>query len=109
MNPKAKLFQPGEIILVNVEERPAFFALIERIEPDVKKGWRRMTFVTLTLPMKRLTWILDEDQLQGQPFTMNQVPMQLQRPPFPPEEETAAPEKRRRRSSGNIVSLYGDD
>ncbi|MDZ7315423.1 MAG: hypothetical protein ONB24_04800 [candidate division KSB1 bacterium] len=104
----AKMFQPGEVILVHIEEKPAFFAQIERIDPDIKKGWYHLTFVTLTLPMQRMTWILDKDQLRGQPFTMNQIPMQLQKPPYPESPKPSKSKQENRRTGGNVVSLFDE-
>jgi hypothetical protein len=111
--PYGKMFLPGEVILVHIDEEPGFFALIERIEPDRKKGWWKMVFLVLAIPIKRMTWILDEEQLRGQPFTMNKVPIQLLRLEAPDEDQpTASTNKRRPRppaGDGNVISMFDQE
>ncbi len=82
--------QPGDVILVHVEGKPAFFARVEEILPDVKIGWRRLRFKVLTVPLQEMTWILEPAQIDGEPFTMGGTPLRIERlpPPAPGEPET---------------------
>ena len=79
MIPYGKMFYAGEVILVYVNEEPTFFARVEEVMPDQRKGWWNLTFTMLTIPLQRVTWILDDEQMRGQNFTMNGVPMQISR------------------------------
>lgn len=110
MIPYGKMFQPGEVILVHIEEEPGFFALIERIEPDRKKGWWQMTFLVLAIPLKRMTWILDDDQVRGQPFEMSKVPIQLLKLEAPeedlPKTRTKKSQQRPKAGDGNVISMF---
>jgi len=40
----------GDLVLVHVEDRPAFFARIECISPDVKLDWYQVTLLVLQVP-----------------------------------------------------------
>lgn len=77
------LVQPRDVILVHVEDRPAFFARVEEILPDVKRGWRRIRFTVLTVPLQEMTWTLEPSQIDGEPFTMGGTPIRLERLPDP--------------------------
>lgn len=82
----------GDIVLIYYQEKPATYARIEAIEPDVKKAWYQVTLLLLTFPAQRVTWILREEYINGAPFTMGgqsmrleevraQVPKEGQKPP----------------------------
>ena len=47
----------SDVVLVHVRQKPAFYAQIKNIEPDVKKGWYR---VSLRSPFGDLQWILED-------------------------------------------------
>jgi len=61
----------GDVVLIYYREKPAFFARIESIEPDIKKDWFRIQLLILTIPLKTVTWILREEYINGVPFTMD--------------------------------------
>lgn len=85
----------NDLVLVYVDHRPAFYARIEELRPDVKKGWYQVELLVLTVPPQLVTWILDEDQVNGQDFTMGGRPMRLAlvpRKPGPPPEPELPPE-----------------
>jgi len=84
--------RPGDVILVHVEDRPAFFARVEEILPDVKAGWRRLRFKVLTVPIQEMTWILEPSQIDGEPFTMGGTPLRIERLPDPAPGEPGGPE-----------------
>lgn len=94
----------NDLVLVYVDHRPAFYARIEELRPDVKKGWYQVELLVLTVPPQLVTWILDEDQVNGQDFTMGGRPMRLAlvpRKPAPPPEPEPPPEGK----PGKVIPL----
>ena len=79
MPPYGQMFQAGEVILVYLKNEPSFFARVEKIQQDRKKGWWQMSFLILSIPLKPMTWILDEDQVRGGEFTMGGTAMKIER------------------------------
>jgi hypothetical protein len=83
----------GDLVLVHYQDEPAFYARIEKIEPDIKKDWFRVTLLLLTLPPRTVTWILREEYINGAPFTMAGKSMRLEKvkrtvaPPEPKRED----------------------
>ncbi|MBN2060454.1 MAG: hypothetical protein JW882_08555 [Deltaproteobacteria bacterium] len=67
----------GDIVLIHYHDQPTMYARIERIEPDVKKDWYRVTILILSIPPQEVTWILREEYINGSPFTMGGNPMVL--------------------------------
>jgi hypothetical protein len=100
--------RPGDVLLVHIEEKPAFYARVEEILFDVKKGWRRLRFFVLTVPLQEMTWILEPCQIDGEPFTMGGTPIRLERLPDPvlsaEEPEPGAPPERDR-PEGKVISF----
>lgn len=78
----------NDLVLVHVDNKPGFYARIEDISPDVKKGWWVVKLLVLSFPLQVYTWILDESQIAGAPFTMGGTPLQLEKivSPLPHEE-----------------------
>ena len=100
-----------DLVLVHVDNRPGFFARIEAITPDVKAGWWQVKLLVLTMPLQVYTWILDESQIDGAPYTMGGTPIQLEKiispvteaaPPVPVNKESA-----HITGGGKVVSLFG--
>jgi hypothetical protein len=86
----------GDVVLVYVEHKPAFFARVERIDPDVKPKWWRVKFLILTLPLTVTTWIIDDEQIRGADFTMGGTPIRIEKvvaPEEKPSEASAPPPK----------------
>lgn len=79
----------GSLVLVHYQDRPGAYARIEAIEPDVKKGWYQVTLLLLTVPAQNVTWILREEYIRGEPFTMGGQPVKLE--PVPPYQPPARP------------------
>jgi len=75
----------GDLALVYVENKPAFFARVEKIDPDIKSGWWRVKLLILNLPLKLATWMLDNEQIRGADFTMGGVPIRLEKIVAPAE------------------------
>lgn len=81
----------NDLVLVHIDNKPGFYARIEDIVPDVKPGWWQVRLLVLTVPLQVFTWILDESQLNGAPYTMGGTPVRLDKvvAPATPEKETA--------------------
>lgn len=80
----------NDLVLVNIEHKPAFYARIEEISPDVKPGWWQIKLLVLTHPYQIYTWILDESQINGAPFTMGGTPIALEKVVSPLAREEKA-------------------
>lgn len=85
-----------DLVLVHVDSNPGFYARIDDISPDVKKGWWVVKLLVLTFPLQVYTWILDENQIDGEPFTMGGTPLRLEKIEslVQPEEAPPAPSKK---------------
>lgn len=81
----------NDLVLIHVDSRPGFFARIEDIAPDVKPGWWQVRLLVLTIPLQVYTWILDESQIAGAPFTMGGTPMMLEKVVSPPPRSHISP------------------
>lgn len=107
------LTQPGDVVLVYMEDKPTFFARVEEILLYVKPGWRNMRFKILTVPTQELTWVLEPRQIDGEPFTMGGVPIKIDRlpPPEPSWEEDAGecrePEEPKSKPSSKVIRFPG--
>ncbi|MDZ7264907.1 MAG: hypothetical protein ONB16_10010 [candidate division KSB1 bacterium] len=104
-----------DLILVYIENRPAFFARIEKITPDHKRGWWRLQLLVLQVPLLVTTWILDEEQIRGADFTMGGTPVRIEKviPPAElavpePVEETSAPSSQADKGPARILTLNRD-
>ncbi|MFH1077173.1 MAG: hypothetical protein V1753_10170 [Pseudomonadota bacterium] len=69
----------GDIVLVFQEERPSFFARVEDIQPDQRRGWYQVKLLVLQVPLSEVTWILRKEYIQGVSFTMGGERVRLQR------------------------------
>lgn len=102
-----------DLVLVHVDNKPGFYARVEAITPDVKPGWWQVKLLVLTFPLQVFTWILDDHQIEGEPFTMGGTPLQLEKLVSPVEDERQqpgeepAPESRPKaaQSGSKVVSL----
>lgn len=80
-----------DLVLIYIENKPAFYARVEKIAADVKPKWWRVKFLALTLPLKMMTWIVDDEQIRGADFTMAGIPIRIEKV-VPPEEIEEPPE-----------------
>lgn len=76
-----------DIVLIHVDNKPGFYARIEELTADVKPGWWQVRLMVFTFPLQMFTWILDESQLDGAPFTMGGTPIRMERIVSPVEQE----------------------
>lgn len=67
----------GDIVLIHIKEQPTIYARIEAIDPDIKKGWYRVTLLLLSIPQQIISWILREEYINGAPFTMDGNPVMM--------------------------------
>ena len=108
--------QEGDLILVHVEDSPAFFARIECISPDVKLDWYQVTLLVLQVPLVEVTWILKADYIKGVSFTMGGKRVVMERvvaPPkaLPPDGDRLSQKQTKKkpsaeRESGKVISLF---
>lgn len=104
------LVQPRDVILVHVEDKPAFFARVEEILPDVKIGWRRLRFTVLTVPLQEMTWTLEPSQIDGEPFTMGGTPVRVERladpkPAQPRDDAAETPKPQGSKAPADVISF----
>ena len=112
MHHSNKMFRSGEVVLIYFHEKPSLFARIEDIRADIKKGWWKVTLLPLILPLQKVSWILDNDQMRGAEFTMQQNPVRIERVVAPETEDT--PEKQKtppaeQKDSGRIISMFDEE
>ena len=86
--------QAGDLVVVYYEDQPVVYARIDAIEPDIKKDWFQVSLTVLTIPLQTVTWILREEYVNGEGFTMGGKAMKLERVERtalnrPPEERPA--------------------
>ena len=67
----------GDLVLIHHQDKPALYARIEEIKPDIKKDWYQVMLLLLTIPAQTVTWILREEYINGTTFTMGGQPMRL--------------------------------
>ncbi|MFZ0929671.1 MAG: hypothetical protein WAN11_13785 [Syntrophobacteraceae bacterium] len=77
----------GDVVLVYMDNNPAFFARVDDISTDVKPGWFNVKLLVLQVPLMAVTWILREAYFNGQEFTMGGRPMRIEKVTAPAEED----------------------
>jgi len=80
------------VVLVYMDNNPAFFARVEEITPDVKPEWFHIRLLVLQVPLLLVTWILREGYFNGDEFTMGGHPMRIEKVVAPTEEQLASQE-----------------
>ncbi|MBN2011447.1 hypothetical protein JW960_19095 [candidate division KSB1 bacterium] len=93
----------NDVVLVHVQEKPAFFARVEKIVPDMKKGWWQVTFLMLKIPLEVFVWILDNEQIRGADFTMNSIPIRIEAvvTPSQPSRQSESTESKKDAATSN--------
>lgn len=76
----------GDLVLVYIENQPAFFARIESIFADVKPQWFQVKMLVLQVPVAVVTWILREPYINGEEFTMGGRPIRVEKVIAPADE-----------------------
>jgi hypothetical protein len=92
----------NDLVLVHLDRKPAFYARLNDVSPDVKRGWYQVELLVLSLPPQTIVWILEEAQINGEEITMGGRPVKLELiPPKPQPEPETGPEK----GKGKIIPL----
>ena len=111
MPPYRDMFKSGEVVLAYFDEKPLFFARVEEVIADGKKGWWQISLLILTVPLKLITWILNNDQMRGAGFTMNRQPLRIERVESPMASDIKKSIKNKKEDSGEggvVISLFDD-
>ena len=82
----------GDVILVYIEDQPAFFGRIEDVIPDIKPGWVRLKFLILQVPPTLGEWILRPEYAQGTEFSMGGRKVKIEKVVAPAEDQEPEPE-----------------
>ena len=69
----------NDIVLIYFEDQPFSFARVEEILPDAKKGWYHVKLLLLQVPLETVTWILKDDYINGDEFTMGGKRMRIEK------------------------------
>ncbi len=92
----------NDLVLVHLDHQPAFYARLNDVSPDVKRGWYQVELLVLSLPPQTMVWILEEAQINGEEFTMGGRPVRLELlPPKPQPEPESGPSP----GKGKIIPL----
>lgn len=98
----------GDVVIVTFNNKQ-FFARVEKIEPDhsANKGsWWHVAFLGLTIPLQIVNWIVNENQMCGEPFTIQGFPVQINKVPFMGGQcEEVKEEKQTIKEESNIIKL----
>ena len=103
----------GDLVLIHFEEQPAFFARIEDISADRKPDWYQVRLLILQVPLTEVVWILREEYINGESFTMHGHGIRLERVEGAPRKGENAgagveepEEKREEPVAENVISLF---
>jgi hypothetical protein len=69
----------GDVVLVYHNQKPTFFAQVQDISPDHKRDWYRVRLLVLQVPLTEVVWILREEYINGDVFTMNGDSMRMEK------------------------------
>jgi hypothetical protein len=93
----------GEVVAISIDGKPSVYGRIEGYEPDRRPRWYQVNILLLTFPPQNLTWILREEQIDGEAFTMDGVPVEIQAVPGRQPAPVSGEEKSLR--PGVVISL----
>jgi hypothetical protein len=103
----------GDLVLIYQEEHPVFFARIEDICADSKTDWYQVTLLILQVPVVEAVWILREEYINGETFTMNGARIRLERVmgACKPERDSLPSEdgsnqREDNANNNNVISLF---
>ncbi|MFQ5604143.1 MAG: hypothetical protein ACE5HS_12830 [bacterium] len=99
-----------ELVLIYIDDEPAFYARVEKITADVKPKWWRVKLLILTFPAKLTTWIIDDEQIRGADFTMGGTPLRIEKVSVPEtgqlsEQDTGESPQEKKRTPARVVSM----
>lgn len=102
----------GDLVLVYREDRPAFFARIEDISANHKPDWYQVRLLVLQLPVIETLWILREEYINGESFTMggHKIRIEKIKGPVASEEKSTQPgggsREKDASGSGKVIPLF---
>ncbi len=102
----------GDVVLIYCEERPAFFARIEDISSDRKRDWYQVRLLVLQIPLTEALWILRDEYINGEGFTMNGRRLRIEKVTGPqgvePETLPSDSDFRKRDATVNdkVISIF---
>lgn len=67
----------GDVVIIHIDNKPSVYARIEAIEADIKPKWYQVKLLFLSFPPQEISWILQREYLDGSPFTMKDIPIQI--------------------------------
>jgi hypothetical protein len=89
----------GDIAAIYIKDKLVSYARLEGIEPDVKPRWYQVKFLFLSFPLKEVTWILKEEYINGNNFTIDGTPVHIVALPKPGiKKSIELPQKKQVRS-----------
>jgi hypothetical protein len=80
--------EEGDVVLVYMDNSPAFFARVEQITTDVKPGWFHVKLLVFQIPLLVVTWILKKAYFNGDEYTMGGHPMRMEKVVAPPDDQS---------------------
>ena len=103
----------NDVVLIYFEDKPASFARVEDISPDIKKNWYLIKLLLLQIPLQTVTWILKDVYIEGAEFTMNGNRMRIEKVNAPNEPDQSAQkellqeekEKPKPSETGKVISI----
>jgi hypothetical protein len=102
----------GDIVLIYKDDQPAFFARIEDMWADKKPDWYHVKLLVLQVPVAEAVWILREAYINGEAFTMNGIPVRLEKVRGPSPSAIQSPTNDNRSalqtngSRNKVISLF---
>jgi len=81
------MVKEGDVVLIYYQGKPSVYARIESIEFDVKPGWFQVLLMIFAVPFKEITWILKENYINGEEFTVDNIPIRLEFVPLKNKHE----------------------
>ncbi|MBI1921223.1 MAG: hypothetical protein HYS23_09110 [Geobacter sp.] len=99
----------NDLVLVHIDKKPAFYARLEDVSPDNKPGWWQVKLLVLNLPLQVYTWILEDAQINGTPFTMGGTPVAIEKVVSPVEKVVTPPQEPNdaKQSGAKVISIIG--
>jgi hypothetical protein len=96
-----------DIVLIYYEDQPFSFARVEEILPDAKRDWYHVKLLLLQIPLQTVSWILKNNYINGDEFTMGGKRMRLERiqAPVDNKPEEPPPLKKKEPAGPKVVSL----
>ena len=96
----------GDVVAIYIDNKPSVYARVEEIAPDIKPHWFQVRLLFLSFPPQETTWILRKEYLEGSPFTMKDIPIQIMPLERPGKGESSpALDKGEKSRPGGVVSF----